>query len=447
MHHDAARVRERLGQTDRAEELYRAILRLRSDDPVAIKRVEEICRDQQRWEDLANILEQRTGSPTEALPNGPERRARLRELAGLYEERLERPYEAIDTLERLLRESSDEERGGAEAPPPVDETLAAHEALTRLYSRIGLWSKVVESLQSRADLTEDKAKARALRVEVAAVYEKELALPDRAIEAYEAVLAEIPDDAQALEALDRLHEASGRFDDLQEILQRRAALAKDGEKIEIVRRRVKILQDRLNNPEAAAGALRELGPEAIADDDLLSVLLRNLRRAGLAHEASRVLTQRIDLERGRKGGANKARITELNLELSLLKLDDLERSDRGAQGGRGGAAGLARQPRRAGRARPPAPQGQRLRRLFFGAPARGQGAGRQARGRGGAAGRRAASTASSSTIRPRRATPSRRRCAKPPTAPRRSTRWPRSSLRRQTGTRRAACSPAAGDHQ
>ena len=156
LHHDAARVRERLGQTDRAEELYRAILRLRSDDPVAIKRVEEICRDQQRWEDLANILEQRTGSPTEALPNGPERRARLRELAGLYEERLERPYEAIDTLERLLRESSDEERGTAE-PPPVEETLAAHEALTRLYSRIGLWSKVVESLQSRADLTSDKA--------------------------------------------------------------------------------------------------------------------------------------------------------------------------------------------------------------------------------------------------------------------------------------------------
>jgi len=327
LHHDAARVRERLGQTDRAEELYRAILRLRSDDPVAIQRVEEICRDQQRWEDLANILEQRTGNPTEALPTGPERRARLRELAGLYEERLERPYEAIDTLERLLRESSDEERGTDDLPaelPPAEETLAAHEALTRLYSRIGQWPKVVESLQSRADLTSDKTKARALRLEVAAVYEKELALPDRAVEAYEAVLAEIPDDAQALEALDRLHEASGRFDDLQEILQRRAALAKGSEKIEIVRRRVKILQDRLNNPEAAAGALRELGPEAIADDDLLAVLLRNLRRAGLAHEASRVLTQRIELERGRKGGAaNMARITELNLELSLLKLDDL----------------------------------------------------------------------------------------------------------------------------
>jgi tetratricopeptide (TPR) repeat protein len=330
LHHDAARLRERLGQIDKAEELYRAILRLKSDDTAAIQRVEEICREQGRWEDLANVLEKRTSGPTEALPHGPERRKRLRELAALYEERLERPYEAIDTLERLLGESSEEERAAAE-PPSTEETLAAYEALTRLYSRVGLWAKVVESLQSQADLTGDRQRARALRLEVAAVYEKELALPDRAIEAYEAILAEIPDDGEALGALDRLTEAHGRFDDLQDILRRRAALASGAERIEIVRRRARILQDRLNNPEAAAGALRDLGAEAIADDDLLAVLLRNLRRAGLAHEAARVLTQRIEMERARADGTgaaagtgvNRARITELNLELSLLRLDDL----------------------------------------------------------------------------------------------------------------------------
>jgi tetratricopeptide (TPR) repeat protein len=326
LHHDAARLRERLGQTAEAEALYRAILRIKSDDKPAIQRVEEICREQERWEDLANVLDQRTSGPTEALPHGPERRRRLRELATLYEERLEKPYEAIDTLERLLGESSDEERGAAE-PPSVEETLAAHEALCRLYCRVGLWAKVVESLQSQADLTSDPLRARALRLEVAAVYQKELALPDRAIEAYEAVLLEIPEDTEALAALDRLTEAQGRFDDLQDILRRRAAAASGTERIEIVRRRARILQDRLSNPEAAAGALRDLGTDAIADDDLLAALLRNLRRAGLAHEAARVLTQRIDLERARGSGsdkgANMSRITELNLELSLLKLDDL----------------------------------------------------------------------------------------------------------------------------
>src|SRR4029079_16817779 len=63
--------------------------------------------------------------------------------------------------------------------------------------------------------------------------------------------------------------------------------------------------------------------DAIADDEMLAALLRNLRRAGLAHEASRALSQRIELERTRGGADSLKRIAELNLELSLLKLDDL----------------------------------------------------------------------------------------------------------------------------
>ena len=60
-------------------------------------------------------------------------------------------------------------------------------------------------------------------------------------------------------------------------------------------------------------------PRATATESLVS-----LRRAGLAHEASRVLSQRIEIEReaGSKPAA-LARISELSLELSLLKLDDL----------------------------------------------------------------------------------------------------------------------------
>jgi tetratricopeptide (TPR) repeat protein len=325
LHHDAARLRERLGQADKAEELYDEILRLKSDDEVALARVEDIFRQQERWEDLANVLEKRTSAPTEALPLGPERRARLRELATLYEDRLERPYEAIDTLERLLFEVAEEERSHGEAATPAEvaEMLGAHEALARLYSRVGLWGKVVDSLKRQAELSPDPQKARALRLEVASVYEKELAVPERATEAYEAILASAPDDEEALAALDRLNEVHNRFEDLQEILEKRAAHAKGRERIDLVRRRAKLLEDKLNNPEAAASALRDLGTDAIGDDEMLAALLRNLRRAGLAHEASRALSQRIEIERARGGADSLKRVAELNLELSLLKLDDL----------------------------------------------------------------------------------------------------------------------------
>jgi tetratricopeptide (TPR) repeat protein len=318
LHHDVARIRERLGHTDKAEEIYRAILRLKSDDAVALARVEEIARAGERWSDLADVLDKRTSGPTEALPAGPERRAKLRELARLYEDRLEKPYEAIDSLERYVSEAAEDGGGAADAAPE------AFEALERLYSRVGLWARVVESLQRHADLVTDADQARALRLRVAHVYEKELGQADRAIDAYEAILAQSPDDAETLAALDRLHEAHGRFDDLQETLGRRAGLTRGNDRIELVRRRARILEDKLANPEAAAAAVRELGDDAVRDDELMTMMLRNLRRAGLAHEAARVLQQRIDLERS-LGNSNAVlqRVAGFQLELSLLKLDDL----------------------------------------------------------------------------------------------------------------------------
>ena len=93
-------LRERLGQTDKAEELYRAILRLKSDDTVALARVEEMCRDRERWEDLANVLEKRTSGATEALPPGAERPRAAARAGDPVRGAPRAPYEAIDTLER-----------------------------------------------------------------------------------------------------------------------------------------------------------------------------------------------------------------------------------------------------------------------------------------------------------------------------------------------------------
>src|SRR6185369_11862212 len=120
------------------------------------------------------------------------------------------------------------------------------------------------------------------------------------------------------------------YDDLQQVLARRMALATGDERIELGRRRAKILEEKLGNPEAAASCLRELGQDAVRDDEMLAALIRNLRRAGLANEAARVLSQKIELvraavrsESSEIAAAARARVAELSLELSLLKLDDL----------------------------------------------------------------------------------------------------------------------------
>lgn len=326
VHHEVARFREALGQVDQAEERYRAILDIRPDDAHALQRLEEITREQERWADLANVLERRTSGPLEALPAGPSRRVKLRELAGLYEERLEKPYEAIDTLERLVAEATNADDSGGSEPAGREELAEACEALARLYGRVGLWTKMVETLSRESELTDDATTLRALRLRIARVYEQELGHPDRAIEAYEAVLLAVPGDAEVLEALDRLYESHARWDSLQETLARRAAHASDAtERLALVRRRVRILEERLGNPELAAAALRELGADVLADADLSAALVRSLRRAGLAHEAARPLVQRIELLRATD--PRSAELVPLLLELAAVRADDLSDTD------------------------------------------------------------------------------------------------------------------------
>jgi tetratricopeptide (TPR) repeat protein len=206
------------------------------------------------------------------------------------------------------------------------ETIAACESLARLYARVGLWAKMVDALQRETDLTTDPVEARKLRMRAADVLERELGQGDRAIEAFAAMRAANPEDEGALAALDRLFESHGYWDDLQTVLAERAKLATGDARIELVRRRAHVLEERLGNPDAAASAIRDLGPAGLADKDLAMGLVRNLRRAGLAHEAARVLGALIESAGARDGAGVAVPLpaVSLLLELSVVRADDLD---------------------------------------------------------------------------------------------------------------------------
>lgn len=319
LNHDVARIRDELNQTERAEERYQAILIMAPDDGPALDRLEQVYRAQERWSDLAGILEKRATGAIETAPYS-ERRGKAFELAELYEKRLDRPYEAIDTLERYVSGIDEDERG-FDHPEVVREAAEAYDALSRLYARVGLWHKAVTALQEQVDLVTDAAAVRTLRGRMAEIYERELASPDLAMETYDAILSSAPRDPEVLAAMDRLLQANGRWEPLESVLERRAELATGDERSDLIRRRAKILEEKLSNPDAAATCLRSLGAEALSDDESTTSLLRNLRSAGLLHEALRVLTQRIDILTKEKAPA--ARIADLHLEIAGLKGNQL----------------------------------------------------------------------------------------------------------------------------
>jgi golgin subfamily B member 1 len=321
LHHEVARFREELGQQDKAEACYQAILVLKPEDLVALDRVEGLLRSQQRWAELASLLDKRITGTLEALPAGTLRRQRSRELADLYDLRLERPYEAIDAYERYVA-SVEEDGLGPDHPDVVQGNAEALEALTRLYSRVGMWGKASESLARQIDLTPEVDLVRPLRLRLAEIAEKELGQVDQAVAAYEAILEESPRDTDVLGSLDRLLESQARWPALEEVIGRRVELASGAERSELIRRRARILEERIGNPDAAAACLRALGAEALRDEATVTALLRNLGRAGLAHEALRVLDQRIELLTGE--GATRQKIAGLHLDAAALRLDRLD---------------------------------------------------------------------------------------------------------------------------
>ena len=322
-----ARIREKLGQSEEAEERYRSVLVLDSNSVESLDRLEHIYRSSSRWGELATVLERRALAGDNRL-EGAEMRRKGFELAELYEQRLERPYEAVDTLEKCVASIEEERSGTAESEQAdglVAEARAGYAALARLLGKVGMAQKAAAALQRELELAGDGEEAREAREHLADIYERELALPAKAIEVYEAILATSPEDASALAALDRLHTAGGHFEALADVLERRIQDAKGPERTELIWRRARVLEEKLGNPDAAAACLRGLGPEALSDPDTAAALLRNLRSAGLSHEAMRILEQRIVALRTADGDPNL--IAALYLEKAQLKADELDDSD------------------------------------------------------------------------------------------------------------------------
>jgi tetratricopeptide (TPR) repeat protein len=323
-----AHIREALAQLDLAEERYRAVIVLEPSNPESLDRMENIYRGASRWSELATVLERCT-LVNDGRLEGPEMRRKAFELAELYEQRLERPYEAVDTLEKYVASIEEEklgeklDDGGSQRTTDiVAEARAGYSALARLLGKVGLAQKAAAALQRELELAGDGEGAREARGHLAEIYERELALPAKAIEVLETILTKSPGDAVALAALDRLHTSAGHFEALADVLERRIKIAEAADRTDLIWRRARVLEEKLGNPDAAAACLRELGPEALSDPDTAAALLRNLRNAGLSHEAMRILEQRIVALR--TSDENPELIAALYLEKAQLRADDLD---------------------------------------------------------------------------------------------------------------------------
>lgn len=302
-----AAIREQQGAGPRAEAQYRRILGMRPDDRAARGRLEALYRAGQRWIELAASLEERTDPRLGTAAPEAERPALLRELAAIYDGQLGHPHDAIDTLERLRTLA------------PTD--VAVLRELGTLYAKVGRWSKVIEAHAKIVEIADGQPEAREAGRAIAQVYESELELPERAIEHYQHLIGQWPDDVDALAALDRLCLAAARWAELAEVLRRRAALAAaPAERASLLARRATILQDWLGAPEEAAAALRHARTIVPGDVALTEQLLGALIAADRHREAAAVVEGRLEALPADASAGDRA---ALHLRLAQLRLDGI----------------------------------------------------------------------------------------------------------------------------
>jgi tetratricopeptide (TPR) repeat protein len=233
---------DRLGDDHAAEQCWRKLLELDPADReltlLAASYLERLYGRHANAAQLVAILRLQLEMSDEA----EERRTLLRRIATLEEESLDQVDAAIETYQRL----HDVE------PPDSSQQGFALAALERLYRQENRPTELRETLRRRLPLLTDADDRRRFRMEIAALSESVLREPEEAIVSYQTVLTDNPDDLEALEALSRLYEASDRWVDLHETLERRLELAHDAPaQVALLQRIGELALQKLSDPEAA----------------------------------------------------------------------------------------------------------------------------------------------------------------------------------------------------
>jgi tetratricopeptide (TPR) repeat protein len=199
----------RLSQMDRAFASLRRAFRADASRQDVLQAMERLAEKSGAYEGLTAALEEALGSSSVV----EQQVFLLQTLAGLYRDKLRRPDLATTSLRRLL-----------EVEPQHASALASLEAL---YREAKSFQDLAWVLSRQSEAASDPETKRDLLVQAAQISEEQLGDLERAVEAYSQVFASDPTDLHAAKQLDRLFQATGRWEDEATLLPKLASLSKN----------------------------------------------------------------------------------------------------------------------------------------------------------------------------------------------------------------------------
>jgi tetratricopeptide (TPR) repeat protein len=290
---------ERIGRAEDAIRYYRDATIADPRHITAIRALARLLSDRQQWKDVVTLLELELS----AVEDKPARARSAFRIGEVYEHRVLDRAKALAAYERAL-----EEEPGFR--PALD-------GRGRLLERAKEYRVLVDSLDVEAQASRDPATVIALRIRAAEVFRDQLAMPERAVETYEAVLAQDPAHLGALLALEPLYAELGRTPQLVECLDAQAKILQNGFARVAVLRELARLEELKMDAVPAAIIERYMAIVRVAPTD--AAALRSLARIALGQKNWQLLAQ-IDAKLGAltQDAADAAAFhTELAEELEL----------------------------------------------------------------------------------------------------------------------------------
>jgi tetratricopeptide (TPR) repeat protein len=243
---------ERLDRGGDAAALYRRLL---EEDPSAAGALDALEKQAERDKDyktVAEVLERRVA----AAPDEAQKLVLLQKLGSVYTDRLHDVSGAKDVWRRVL----DLQPGHPKALRILRDSYLAqgdYDGLAELYAKEGDFEGLAEVLSSAADKTNDAELRTTLSYRAAEIYVERLKAPERALRAYERILASRPGDARAAAALVPIYEKEekwARLPPLYEVLLERASA--NDEKLALLEKLVAATGTQLGDRAAGFGYAR-----------------------------------------------------------------------------------------------------------------------------------------------------------------------------------------------
>jgi len=230
-----------VGDPARAISLYKLALAADGTHVPAAEALERLYQATEQYAEMSAILQQKATMQDDVELQ----KKALYEAARLEEDLLERPEGAISVYEKVLALDADD--------------LRSVEALIGLFLGLSRWEELLRAYTRKVDLIFDGDEKKQVLYEVGAVYERELASVERAIDTYQRVLELDPDDLIALGRLDVLYQTAENWQELLSVLMREAELTADPEESVGYQYRVARLHEtKLGDVERAIELYREV---------------------------------------------------------------------------------------------------------------------------------------------------------------------------------------------